>query len=37
MAWCGLDLSSSGCGLVTDACEHGNEPPDSVKYWEVLE
>jgi hypothetical protein len=22
---------------VEGSCEHGNEPSDSIKYWEVLE
>jgi hypothetical protein len=33
----GLDRSGSGYGPVKDCCEHGNEPSDSIKCWEVLE
>jgi hypothetical protein len=33
----GLDLSGSGLGPVEGSCEHGNEPLDSIKCWEVLE
>jgi hypothetical protein len=33
----GLDLSSSGQGLVEGSCEHGNESSGSIKCWEVLE
>jgi hypothetical protein len=32
-----LDLSGSGYGPVEGFCEHGNEPPGSIKCWEVLE
>lgn len=32
MGWeCELDSSVSGYGLVADPCEHGNEPPGSIK------
>jgi hypothetical protein len=36
---CGYELHSSGSGeiSVTEFCEHGNEPFDSVKYWGFLE
>jgi hypothetical protein len=33
----GLDSSDSGYGLVAGSCEHGNEPSDSIKYWDILE
>jgi hypothetical protein len=29
--------SGLGQGPVEASCEHGNEPSDSIKYWEVLE
>jgi hypothetical protein len=28
---CGLDTSGSGDGPVVSSCEHGNEPPGSIK------
>jgi hypothetical protein len=34
---CGLDASGSGQGLVTDTCEHGNEPSGSKKGGKFLE
>jgi hypothetical protein len=37
MGWYGLDRSSSGQGPVEGSCKHGNEPLDSIKYWEILE
>jgi hypothetical protein len=37
MGWCGLDWSGSGYGPVEGFCEYGNEPPGSLKCWEVLE
>jgi hypothetical protein len=33
----GLDRSGSGSGPVEGCFEHGNEPSDSIKCWEVLE
>jgi hypothetical protein len=33
----GLDRYDSGEGPVDGSCEHGNEPSDSIKCWEVLE
>jgi hypothetical protein len=36
MGWDGLDLSGSGFCPVEDSCEHGNEPSDSTKYWDIL-
>jgi hypothetical protein len=35
MVWTGL--SGSGEKPVEGSCEHGNEPPGSIKYWEALE
>jgi hypothetical protein len=32
-----LDRFGSGRGPVEDSCEHGNEPPGSIKFWEILE
>jgi hypothetical protein len=32
-----LDWSVSGYGLMEGSCEHGNEPSDSIKCWEILE
>jgi hypothetical protein len=26
-----------GWGQMAGSCEHGNEPSDSIKYWEILE
>jgi hypothetical protein len=37
MGWYGLDLPGSGYGPVEGSSEHGNEPPGSIKCWEVLE
>jgi hypothetical protein len=37
MGWYGLDRSGSGYGTVKGSCEHGDEPLDSIKCWEVLE
>jgi hypothetical protein len=31
------DGSGSGQGPVEGSCEHGDEPSDSLKCWEVLE
>jgi hypothetical protein len=36
-SWHGLHLAGSEYGPVEDSCEHGNEPPDSIKCWEILE
>jgi hypothetical protein len=33
----GLDGSGSGYGPVEDSCEHSDEPPSSLKCWEVPE
>jgi hypothetical protein len=33
IGWDGVDW----IGLAQDSCEHGNEPPGSIKCWEVLE
>jgi hypothetical protein len=35
--WDGLDRSGSGLGPVEDSCEDDNEPPGSIKFWEILE
>jgi hypothetical protein len=35
--WCEPDRCFSGQGSVEGSCEHGNEPPGSIKFWEVLE
>jgi hypothetical protein len=32
-----LDWCGSGEGPVEGSCGNGNEPSDSIKYWEVLE
>jgi hypothetical protein len=33
-----MDLREIGCGgPVEGSCEHGNEPSDSIKCWEILE
>jgi hypothetical protein len=37
MRWHGLDRSDSGKGPMEGSCEHDNEPPGSIKCWEVLE
>jgi hypothetical protein len=37
MGWYGVDRAASGKGPVVSSCEHGNEPSDSIKCWEVLE
>jgi hypothetical protein len=37
MGWYGLNRSGSGQGPIEGSCEHGNEPSDSIKCWEVLE
>jgi hypothetical protein len=37
MGWYGLDRSGLGQGPVEGSCEHGDEPSDSIKCWEVLE
>jgi hypothetical protein len=34
MGW--NDLAQDG-GSVEGPCEHGNEPPGSLKFWELLE
>jgi hypothetical protein len=34
---CGLQSSGSGQGPVEDFCEHGNEPPGSIKCGEFLD
>jgi hypothetical protein len=34
---CGLDTSGSGLGLLVGCCEHGNEPPVSIKCGEFLD
>jgi hypothetical protein len=33
----GIDSSGSGYRLVEGSCEHGNEPLDSIKCWEIPE
>jgi hypothetical protein len=33
----GLYLSGLGQGPVGGSCEHGNETPDSIKLWEIVE
>jgi len=33
----GLKLFGSGFAEVVGFCEHGNEPPDSIKCWKVFE
>jgi hypothetical protein len=33
----GLDSSSSRYGPAEGSCEHGNEPSDSIKCWDILE
>jgi hypothetical protein len=35
IGWDGMD--SIDLAQDRDSCEHGNEPPDSIKCWEVLE
>jgi hypothetical protein len=35
MGACGLDWSGWGQGQVAASCEHGNEPSDSIKYWDI--
>jgi hypothetical protein len=35
VVWTGLILLR--ILTVKDSCEHGNEPSDSIKYWEVFE
>jgi hypothetical protein len=37
MMWYGPDSSGSGKGQEDGCCEHGNEPSDSIKCWEILE
>jgi hypothetical protein len=32
----GLDSPSSRQGSVAGSCEHGNEPTDSIKCWEIV-
>jgi hypothetical protein len=32
-----MDASDSGQGPVADSCEHGNEPPGSIKGEEFLD
>jgi hypothetical protein len=32
----GLDPSGSGYRPVKGSCEHGNEPSDSIKFWEFV-
>jgi len=34
---CGLDSSGSGQGPLGGCCEHGNEPPGSIKGGEFLD
>jgi hypothetical protein len=34
---CGLDASGSRQGSMASSCEHGNEPPGSIKGGEFLE
>jgi hypothetical protein len=31
--WYGLDRTGSGWGPVEGCCEHGNEPPGTIKCW----
>ena len=35
MRVCGLDWSGWGQGQVAACCERGNEPSDSIKYWDI--
>jgi hypothetical protein len=37
IGWGGLGSSDSGEGPVGGSCEHGNDPLDYIKCWEVLE
>jgi len=34
---CGLDAHGSGWRLITDSCEHGNEPLGSIKGGKCLD
>jgi len=33
----GIDISGSGYGEITGCCEHGNEPPVSIKHGKFVD
>jgi hypothetical protein len=39
IGWGGMDLIdlAQDKGPMEGSCEHGNKPPGSIKFWEVLE
>jgi hypothetical protein len=37
IGWDGIDWIDVAQDSVEGSCVHGNEPSDSVKYWEVRE
>jgi hypothetical protein len=37
IGWGGMDWVALAQGPVEGSCEHGNEPSDSIKCWEIFE